>query len=112
MTYAERTLDAKNWPDTVSIVMQTFRIGGLGITAVPVETFTETRLEIKGKGPFQDTFTIELANGSYGYLPTPEQHELSGYETWLGPNRVEQEASRQIRQIGAKLMELFQSVKP
>lgn len=79
VTYAERTLDAKNWPDKVSIVMQTFRIGGLGIAAVPVETFTETGLEIKAKSPFQDTFTIELANGSYGYLPTPEQHELGGY---------------------------------
>ncbi len=79
MTYAERTLDAKNWPDKVSIVMQTFRIGGLGIAAVPVETLTETGLEIKAKSPSQDTFTIELANGSDGYLPTPEQHELGGY---------------------------------
>ena len=79
VTYAERTLDAKNRPDKVSIVMQTFRVGGLGIAAVPFETFTETGLEIKAKSPFQDTFTIELANGSYGYLPTPEQHELGGY---------------------------------
>ena len=27
------------------------------------------------------TFLIELANGSYGYLPPPNQHELGGYET-------------------------------
>ena len=32
--------------------------------------------------PFKNTFTIELANGHYGYLPTPEQHLLGGYETW------------------------------
>ncbi len=28
--------------------------------------------EIKEKSPFEDTFTIKLANGAYGYLPAPE----------------------------------------
>jgi hypothetical protein len=108
VTYAERTMDARNWRDTVGVVMPTFRIGDLGIAAVPFETFTETGLEIKAKSPFNDTFKIELANGSYGYLPAPEQHELGGYERWLGTNRVEREASRK---IVARPMELFQSVK-
>jgi hypothetical protein len=36
---------------------------------------------------------IGLANGSNGYLPTPEQHKLGGYETWLGTNRVQEDAS-------------------
>ena len=44
----------------------------------------------------KQTFTIELANGSFGYLPTPEQHKLGGYETWLGTNNVEKEASTKI----------------
>ena len=109
VTYAQRTLDAAKWPETVKIVTQVFRIGGLGVAAVPFETFTETGLEIKAKSPFKDTFTIELANGGYGYLPTPEQHALGGYETWLGTNRVEVEASRK---IVAKLLELFGQIKP
>jgi hypothetical protein len=36
---------------------------------------------------------IGLANGGNGYLPTPEQHKLGGYETWLGTNRVQEDAS-------------------
>jgi hypothetical protein len=28
-----------------------------------------------------------------GYLPTPEQHKLGGYETWMGSNRVQKDAS-------------------
>ena len=108
VAYANRTLTAKDWPKTVSIVMQTFRLGDLGIAAIPFEVFTEIGFEIKAKSPFKDTFTIELANGTYGYLPTPEQHELGGYETWLGTNRVEKEASRK---IVAKLLELFGQVK-
>lgn len=107
--YAERTLAARDAkPDTVSCVMQAFRIGDLGIAAIPFEVFTETGLEIKARSPFADTFTIELANGSNGYLPTPPQHDLGGYETWLGTNRVEREASVKIT---AKILELLGRVK-
>lgn len=105
--YARRTLAAKNWPPTIDIVMQVFRIGDLGVAAIPFETFAETGLEIKAKSPFKGTFVIELANGATGYLPTPEQHALGGYETWLGTNRVEKEASRK---IVARLLELFAQV--
>jgi len=34
--------------------------------------------------------------GGMAYLPTPRQHDLGGYETWLGTNRVEREASVKI----------------
>ncbi len=36
---------------------------------------------------------IGLANGRYGYLPTPAQHRLGGYETWLGTNNVQEDTS-------------------
>jgi hypothetical protein len=107
--YAERTLaahDAK--PENVSCEMQVFRIGDLGIAAIPFEVFTEIGLEIKSRSPFKNTFTIELANGSNGYLPTPAQHELGGYETWLGTNRVEREASVK---IAAKILDLLERAK-
>ncbi len=106
--YAERTLTAQGWPESINIILQTFRIGDLGIAAIPFETFTETGLAIKAASPFKDTFTIELANGGYGYLPTPEQHKLGGYETWLGTNRVEREATRKIE---AAINELFSQLK-
>ncbi len=36
-----------------------------------------------GGGPQSSPkFATELANGYNGYLPTPEQHALGGYETW------------------------------
>ena len=62
--------------------LQAIRIGGLGIVSSPCETFVETGLAIKQASPLQPTFVIELANGYNGYLPTPEQHQLGGYETW------------------------------
>ncbi len=108
VAYAQRTLAADKVEDKVSTVMQAFRIGDLGIAAIPFEVFTETGLEIKARSPFEDTFTIELANGSNGYLPTPAQHDLGGYETWLGTNRVEREASVKITE---KILELLGRVR-
>lgn len=107
LIYAERIAKLENAPDTISVPLQVFRIGDLGIAAIPFETFVEIGLELKDTSPFKTTFTIELANGSYGYLPTPEQHELGGYETWLGTNFVELEASRK---IVSTLQQLFTEV--
>ena len=83
--------------------------GDLGIAALPFETFVEIGLELKGKSPLQPTFVIELANGAEKYLPTPEQHALGGYETWLGTNQVEKQAAVKVSQA---LLDLLASVAP
>lgn len=105
--YARRIALLSRAPDQVEVPLMTLRIGEVGIAAIPFEVFAETGLEIKDKSPFDQSFTIELANGSYGYLPTPEQHELGGYETWLGTNYVEKEASRKIVR---NLLEMFETM--
>lgn len=104
--YAERVQLLAESPDQVAVELQAFKIGQLGIAAIPFEVFTEIGLEIKQLCPLDDAFTIELANGSYGYLPTPAQHALGGYETWMGTNKVELRASTK---IVARLMEMFES---
>ena len=68
--------------------MQALRIGDAGIAGIPFETFAETGLRIKAESPLPVTFTISQANGGFGYLPTPAQHVLGGYETWLGTSKV------------------------
>jgi hypothetical protein len=106
--YARRTLSMATWPTEVRVILQAFRIGDLGIATIPFETFAEIGLELKSISPIKPMFTIELANGAYGYLPTPRQHALGGYETWLGTNRVEPRASEK---IVARLVELLGSVR-
>jgi len=80
--YANETIGLSEYPESVTVKLQALRIGDLGIVTTPCETFVETGLAIKQLSPFKPTFTIELANGYNGYLPTPEQHALGGYETW------------------------------
>jgi Neutral/alkaline non-lysosomal ceramidase, N-terminal len=80
--YARETMLIKDYPKQVPLIIQTIKIGDLAIVGIPCEVFAETGLAIKEKSPFKPTFTISLANGWNGYLPTPEQHKLGGYETW------------------------------
>ena len=95
-TYANRLQQMHESPDEISVVLQAFRIGDLGVCAIPFEVFVEIGLEIKAESPLEQTFVISHANGTYGYLPTVEQHALGGYETWLGTNQVEIRASTKI----------------
>jgi len=94
--YAERTLRMGGMPPRVDVPLQALRIGGLAIATIPFEAFVEIGLELKAKSPFPDTFTVSLANGAYGYLPTAAHHDLGGYETWLGTNQVEVRAAPKI----------------
>ena len=67
--------------------------------------FTETGLTIKELSPLRPAFTIELANGHYNYLPTPRHFDLGGYETWLGTNTLERDASVKITREILSLLE-------
>ena len=91
--YAQRTLKLAEEPPTTKVLIQAVRIGDLAICTLPFEVFTEIGLELKDKSPAADTFVMSLANGGYGYLPTPEQHQFGGYETWLTTNKVQKDAS-------------------
>jgi hypothetical protein len=101
--YARNTVRAAEGPVEVSVPLMAMRIGDLGVAAIPFEVFVESGLDVKQRTPFKHSFTISLANGAYGYLPTPRQHALGGYETWLGTNLVEIDAAPKIVDVLIKL---------
>ena len=106
--YARETVEVAKYPATIPVKLQAIRIGTLGIAANPCEMFAQTGLEIKARSPLARTFTISLANGHTGYLPTPRDHELGGYETWLARSSyLEVQASEKIRD---ELLRLFQKL--
>jgi neutral ceramidase len=105
--YARWTQMLDEHAGTETLVLQAARIGDVGISAIPCEVLVEIGLRIKANSPLKPTFTIELANGHYGYLPDPRQHRLGGYETWLGTNTLEIKASDKIE---AELQRLLEQV--
>jgi hypothetical protein len=96
------------YPETVPAPLQVFRIGDVCLGTMPCEVFCEIGLEFKKKSPSQPAFLVSLAHGYFGYLPTPAQHHLGGYETWLGTNRLEREASDKML---AELVKMVGEVK-
>ncbi len=106
--YADRFLKLKDAAPEFDLPLQALRIGDVAITGIPCETFVETGLDLKAKNPFKPSWTHSIAGGYFGYLPTPEHHELGGYETWLGTNRVEKQGSVKIT---AKLLEMLAEMK-
>ncbi len=98
--YARETVQMADYPDRVTLILQALRLGDLAVTAIPCEVFSEIGLELKAKNPFPASFTVSLANGYNGYLPTPAQHALGGYETWRAKSSyLETNASPQITAV-------------
>jgi hypothetical protein len=106
--YARETVLMESWPRDIEIVLQGISIGELGIAAIPCEVFVEIGLAIKKHSPLKPTFTIELANGYAGYLPTEAQHALGGYETWRARSSfLEEKAAGKIQE---KVLELLRKL--
>ena len=103
--YARETVLIKDYPMHVQSILQVIRIGDLAIAAIPCEVFVEIGLDVKAQSPFKPTFTISLANGYNGYLPTVEHHRLGGYETWRARSSyLEIEAAPKIFEAVMKLI--------
>jgi hypothetical protein len=108
LAYASRVQKlAEASPETKAAV-QVLRLGDVCIGTTPCETFAETGIEFRERSPFKKSFMIELANGYYGYMPTPRHFELGGYETWPGTNNLEPQASVKVMDA---LQEMANQVK-
>ena len=106
--YAREALLLDDFPAQVPVKLQVHRIGDLTVAAIPCEVFVETGLELKAARRPGAHFTISLANGYNGYLPTPEHHRLGGYETWRARSSyLEVDASTAItRELKQMLVEV------
>lgn len=97
-------------PPTIDVIVQTHRIGDLAVATMPFEVFAEIGLELKQRSPLKPLMNISIANGAHGYLPTPAQHKLGGYETWIGVNKVQLDAS--VKMVDALFEMLGELCKP
>lgn len=91
--YAKRALSLVDHPQEAPVPVQLLRIGDGVIGTMPFEIFCEIGLQFKKHFDGQPAILASLSHGYFGYLPSPAQHLLGGYETWLGTNRVDPETS-------------------
>jgi hypothetical protein len=103
--YARETVQLAEWPERFKTPVQAFRIGDLGLCALPGEPFCRTGLDIKAQSPFKPTMMVGMANDYAGYLPTEEQHALGGYETWRAKSSfLEVKAATVIQETALELL--------
>ena len=76
--YALSTVKMADWPDRKELTLQVIRLGGCAAAFLPNEAYSFTGTELRRYSPAEMTFTVGLATGYAGYLPTPEQFELGG----------------------------------
>jgi neutral ceramidase len=107
--YAQRTLRLAEHPETTTIPLQVLRIGDVCLGTMPCEVFCEIGFDFKRRSPMKPALLVSLAHGYYGYLPTPRHLDLGGYETWLGTNRLERNASGKMLD---QLLEMAEELKP
>ncbi|WP_437201287.1 neutral/alkaline non-lysosomal ceramidase N-terminal domain-containing protein [Planctomicrobium sp. SH664] len=101
--YAKKLITMSDYyPDKALCPLQMLKIGNLYIGTMPCEAFCEIGLDFKKNCPVQPAFLMTLSHGHHGYVPPPHQHDLGGYEAWLGTNRLERDASEKM------LNELYQ----
>ena len=59
--------------------LQAIRVNDIVLTAMNVETFFETGLEVRARSPFPDTFVLGYTNGLVSYLPRAEDYPEGGW---------------------------------
>jgi hypothetical protein len=88
----------------ISAQVQALRLSDdTAIVMVPSELFVEFGLEIKRRSPFAHTMVIELANDSFGYVPTKRAFEEGAYEptnALIAPGGGEQIVELAVRLLG------------
>jgi hypothetical protein len=67
----------------VECEIQAISLGPVTFLAWPGEVFCEFGMEVKRQSPLTPTYTIGYANGSIGYVPTPEAFTEGGYEAQM-----------------------------
>ncbi len=65
--------------------LQAIRIGDSAFASNPAEFFCSLGMDIKRGSPFANTFVVELANGSIGYVPSEDAYD-GGYESQMAPS--------------------------
>lgn len=81
--------------EPITAELQAWRLGSLGIAAVPGEIFNQIGVRVKRHSPSEHTFFLSGCNDSIGYVPIPEAYAEGGYEV-MHACRVDPEAAELI----------------
>ena len=74
--------------DNILVESHFIRLGSIAIATNPFELFLDYGNQIKARSVCEQTFLIQLANGSDGYLPTAKAEAGGHYSAFLSSGQV------------------------
>jgi hypothetical protein len=74
--------------DTLDTEVHIMRLGTIAIATNPFELFLDYGNQIKARSHAEQTFLIQLANGTEGYLPTEKAEKGGHYSAFLSSGQV------------------------
>ena len=78
-----RRMELQDKMDVVDIEVHVMRLGTIAIATNPFELFLDYGNQIKARSLAEQTFLIQLANGTEGYLPTEKAEKGGHYSAFI-----------------------------
>ncbi len=82
--------------NTVSVDCHIIRLGSVAIATNPFELFLDYGNKIKARSHAEQTFLIQLADGSNGYLPTEKAEKGGHYSAFISSGLVGHQGGEQL----------------
>jgi hypothetical protein len=80
--------EKKGTSGTYAMELHALRLGDVAIATNPFELFTDYGVQMKARSPAVQTFLIQLAVNSGGYLPTPRAVAGGSYSAIIQSSRI------------------------
>jgi len=94
--------------DTLTTEVHIVRIGTIAFATNPFELFLDFGNQIKTRSNAEQTFLVQLANGTEGYLPTAKAESNGHYSAFIGSGQVGHIAGEQlVRETLQNIREMF-----
>jgi len=94
--------------DVVECEIHIARLGDVAIATNPFELFLDYGNQIKARSKAEQTFLIQLANGTEGYLPTEKAEQGGHYSAFVASGQVGHQGGDQlVRQTLASINAMF-----
>jgi len=83
-----RRIELQERADIVETEVHVIRLGTIAIATNPFELFLDYGNQIKARSLAEQTFLIQLANGTEGYLPTEQAEKGGHYSAFIASGTV------------------------
>jgi len=103
-----RRFDLQEKMDVLKTEVHVIRMGNIAFASNPFELFLDFGNQIRARSLAEQTFLIQLANGSEGYLPTEKAEQGGHYSAFVDSGQVGHVGGEQlVRETLTEIREMF-----